>query len=388
MALGVFDAMPANVAVIDQHGLIVATNRAWRQFAVDNGLSAESAHMIGVNYLDVCDATSGPERSDAIELAARIRALLSGAADDAEMCYPCHSPTVRRWYQVRASAFEVDGRRYAVISHDNISRPQASLRALRQRADEVAGVARALSVARVATELSHELNQPLAAIVNWSRGIQRRLQSGGIDPATLRQVIDQIASQAERCGELVRRARHDGRAVLTGKSGSQTAADGRSDVADVLKSAAALLEDRCQAADISLALDIEPNLPPARIEPVALQQVAVNLLSNACDALARHDGRRRVTVTARARNGRIELRFADTGPGISGRRQRQVIFDPLVSTRPDGLGLGLAITRSIIDSAGGHIFARTATCRRRCATGESGLTMVIRLRQAASGAAS
>lgn len=109
------DVVPVNVAVLDENGVIVATNDAWERFGRENGLSEPT---IGVSYLDVCD---GADEPTADEAATGIRAILSGDRTDFSLEYPCHSPDERRWFVMRAADVTDDGNRYVVVAHMNVT---------------------------------------------------------------------------------------------------------------------------------------------------------------------------------------------------------------------------------------------------------------------------
>ncbi len=111
------DALPVNVAVLDEDGLIVATNRAWEEFGRENGLTDTT---LGVSYLDVCDVADDPT---ADEVAAGIRAILAGDTSEFSLEYPCHSPDERRWFVMRAVDVVGDGEGeiYVVVAHMNVT---------------------------------------------------------------------------------------------------------------------------------------------------------------------------------------------------------------------------------------------------------------------------
>jgi PAS domain S-box-containing protein len=114
------DSLAAHIAILDEHGTILAVNEAWRRFAAENGLSGDNA-AVGENYLRVCDHARGGPGAEARRVGDNIRAVLSGQPAGKEVEYPLDSPTERRWFAVRVTPFPGDGPRRAVVAHENIT---------------------------------------------------------------------------------------------------------------------------------------------------------------------------------------------------------------------------------------------------------------------------
>jgi diguanylate cyclase (GGDEF)-like protein len=139
--LALLDAIPDSTAVLDRTGTVVAVNRAWRMFTLDNGGSPESTGP-GVSYLEVCERSARAGCSDAAEVVAGLRAVLAGEQVDSELQYPCPSPAVGRWYALRITAVAGDPPGL-LVTHVNISRQKQAERELAQRAaqDSLTGLA-------------------------------------------------------------------------------------------------------------------------------------------------------------------------------------------------------------------------------------------------------
>ena len=114
------DALSAQVAILDEQGTIMAVNRAWRDFAASNSPDPQRV-LASVNYLHICAAADGPEAEDAREVAAGMRAVISGERDSFALTYPCHAPTEQRWYCVRITRFAGEGPVRLVVAHENVS---------------------------------------------------------------------------------------------------------------------------------------------------------------------------------------------------------------------------------------------------------------------------
>ena len=116
----ILDAMSAHIAILDRNGVILKTNRAWREFAKANGVRTDPATM-RVNYLNVCDVSEGEFSREAQQVADGIRAVLGGERDEFVLDYPCHCPGERRWFYMRVTRIPGRGAMRAVVSHENIT---------------------------------------------------------------------------------------------------------------------------------------------------------------------------------------------------------------------------------------------------------------------------
>ena len=116
----VVNSMSAHVAILDEHGVIIDTNRAWQDFALQNGMK-QSSNGIGVNYLNVCDGANEEHEEDGINVASGIRKVLSGELPEFLTHYPCHSPDERRWYAVRVVPFRGAETSNVIVTHENIT---------------------------------------------------------------------------------------------------------------------------------------------------------------------------------------------------------------------------------------------------------------------------
>jgi diguanylate cyclase (GGDEF)-like protein len=115
------DSLLAHIAILDEHGAILEVNTAWNRFALHNGLEADACGP-GANYLTVCERATGPCSEEALVTAEGIREVIAGQCDHFYLEYPCHSPDEQRWFSVRVTHFETEGRLRVVVTHDNITR--------------------------------------------------------------------------------------------------------------------------------------------------------------------------------------------------------------------------------------------------------------------------
>ena len=135
LAKTVLDSISAHLAILDQNGVILETNKAWQEFAI-SGNATEKADFIGINYLDACDAATGKDAKDAHAVAAGIRAVISGEIKEFAYDYPCHSPTGKHWYYMRVIRMAAEGPVRVVVSHSEITDLKLAEMALVERERE------------------------------------------------------------------------------------------------------------------------------------------------------------------------------------------------------------------------------------------------------------
>jgi len=219
----------------------------------------------------------------------------------------------------------------------------------RQHQAELAHVLRLHTMGELAASLAHEVNQPLGAIANYAQGVRRRLDAGGIDPSDLRYGVEAIASEALRAGEITRRVRE----LLRKEAVRQVALDVNATVATAL----GVAETLARQAGVRLMARLAQQLPPIIGDAIQLEQVVLNLVLNGIDAIDPGAEPRIVEVaTSMPRADAVEIRVRDTGRGIDPRIAHR-IFEPFLTTKAGGLGMGLAISRSIVTAHRGTLSA-------------------------------
>ena len=220
----------------------------------------------------------------------------------------------------------------------------------RARREELAHALRVATVGELSASLAHEITQPLTAIATNAHAARRLLATSRADGNELNETLVDIAGDAERAGSIVRRLR-----VLVRK---QLAERQPVDINKTITEVATILRRDIARADVSLQLHLAEDLPRVIGDAVQLQQVVLNLLVNACQAMAGvADGPRVLRVeTAPAKLGSIEITVADTGAGVA-EPELERMFEPFVSSKAEGLGMGLSISRSIVEAHGGRIVA-------------------------------
>lgn len=223
----------------------------------------------------------------------------------------------------------------------------------RKQMETMAHHARLTMLGEVASTLAHELNQPLSAITSYNTGVLNALGGqSGIDPKVL-VALQRMGEQASHAGRIVRRIRE----FLTRREPQLEPCGLRG----VIESGVALLKRDISRHQVQVDVVCDPALPLVEADPVLIEQVVVNLVRNACDALCTQDGERRVRVVAStaAGGGFVRVAVTDNGPGLAG-RGIETLVAPFYSTKAEGMGMGLAICRSIIELHYGVLDAEEA----------------------------
>ncbi len=236
------------------------------------------------------------------------------------------------------------------VTRDMTERRQAEEQD-RQHLSALAHVVRTCTMGEMATGLAHELNQPLSAIVNYTRGSLRRLR---INPMASREVLDsldQVCQQAERAAAVIRNLRN----FLTKKEPSLTALD----INEVVSRISALVEADARQHNVSLMFDLSPELPRVKAASIEIEQVLINLMRNAIESMVQATSPcREIRIATECDDGgMVAVTVADSGPGISSPDPMEV-FQPYFTSKNDGMGMGLPISRSIIEAHGGRLWLK------------------------------
>ena len=218
-----------------------------------------------------------------------------------------------------------------------------------QRQAELLHVSRLSTLGEMASGFAHELNQPLTAIMSFAGAALRSIQSGEIDKGRLAGNIERIVAQSTRAGEIIRRIR----AFAQRRSCSL----GYVDVNKVIRDALGLVGSDLRNKEIEVVLELSEDLPPVLADSIQLEQVLLNVMRNAIEAMetAGSPGRRLTLRTCTTGAGSVKSAVSDTGPRMPPELMAKV-FDPFFTTKADGLGIGLSISRSIIEAHRGQLW--------------------------------
>jgi PAS domain S-box-containing protein len=215
---------------------------------------------------------------------------------------------------------------------------------------ELAHVCRVSAMGEMAAALAHELNQPLAAIVNYAQGGLYRLRAGDARLAELRFALEHITALGSQSGEIIRRTR----GFLRKGEAQRT----RVDINGIVRDTVELANLEARQKVVTLRLKLASGLPPVSADMIQIEQVVLNLVHNAIEAInAARTPQREVTIqTARSPSNGVDVTVSDTGPGLPA-GNAECVFEPFFTTKPDGMGMGLSISRSIIETYGEQLRA-------------------------------
>jgi PAS domain S-box-containing protein len=247
---------------------------------------------------------------------------------------------------IDVTAYQLDGAEVWLL--DDVTEAHRDAERNRRQSAEVNHTSQLITAGELASGLAHELNQPLGAIANFSEACIRILTRKGDTPPDVMQMLRDIAGEAVRAGQVIHHLRN-----LTAKREPKREPI---DVCDVIRVAARLIQPdaRAQKVDINLQLS-QPHIT-VEADYVQLMQVMLNLIRNAIEAMCEGGGgKRQVTVSCHTEAEWVDVSVSDTGPGLT-TSVHEKLFEPFYTTKPQGLGMGLHICRSIIDSHGGRIW--------------------------------
>ena len=241
------------------------------------------------------------------------------------------------------------GRLFTGFLHDITEREDIQRRAgiLQQ---ELMHASRLSAMGEMASGIAHELNQPLTAIMNYAKAARRHLDRTEPDPAPISDLVDKAGHQAERAAEIIKRLRR-----FIKKDEIERRLE---PINTVVEEAAALALIGASDRNIELIFSLDDALPPVLMDRIEVQQVVLNILRNAIEAFE-GTGERKIYVSTRATGPhRVEVDIRDNGPGLAPHVADDP-FRPFQTTKADGMGIGLAISRTIIDAHGGRLWAES-----------------------------
>jgi signal transduction histidine kinase/integral membrane sensor domain MASE1 len=344
MKSAILAALTSSVTVLDRQGRIVTVNASWTRFVRQHGMPSDG---VGVSYREVLLQTIRPDTPHTAETLAGIEAVLDGLRPEFTSEYASRLADGERWFALSVVPLGRSGGG-AVMAHTDITeRKRAEMEAQRSR-QELAHCTRVSTMGAMTASLAHELNQPLAGILANAQAAQRFLEATPPAFDEFRNILVDIVEDVKRAAEVIQHLRD-----LLQKNEFQHIV---LDLNELCRDVAKLVSSDAVIRNITVTLDIDPEPTIVHGDRVQLQQVVLNLLLNAMEAIAEgSEGERLIVVRTRNLDRRtVHVSVQDTGPGLQDGIQ-ELVFEPFYTRKPAGLGMGLSIARLIIEAHGGVI---------------------------------
>jgi PAS domain S-box-containing protein len=343
---GVLDGLLIYVAVLRPDGRVTGMNLALREALVFHGVTPDA--IADQPIFDTPLVGVGEESRVALRAALAMAATGKAARLDAvTMAVGPPAVTLDLMFSPMPDA---DGCvTHVILSAVDVTERERAAEQARERQATLAHMERLRTMGQMATGLAHELTQPFGAIANYAAACRRSLASGRMSEEQLGQTLAEIGSEAARAGAIVHR--------LHGFVRKQQPQASAIDVNDVVEDGLRLLAFDLRQAGVEVRVALADGLPHVLADAVQVGQVLVNLIRNAIDAMAgvSPDRRRLVLETAIA-GPMVRVAVHDVGCGVTPQAMDH-IFDAFFTTKPDGLGVGLALCRTIVEEHGGHLSA-------------------------------
>ncbi|HEX9822115.1 MAG TPA: ATP-binding protein [Methylomirabilota bacterium] len=340
-------SLTSGVAVLDRRGRVVAINEAWHTLGPSEAASA--GVTVGATCVEVCAYALPPDSAYAREAQAAIEAVIAGVRSDFALEYPRAAAAGERWFAMSVLPLNrTEGG--AVVSLIDITQRKRMELEARQTRHELAHFTRVSTMGELTASLAHELSQPLTGILANAQAALRLLAAAPPDLDEVRDSLIDIVDDDRRAGDIIRRLRE----LLKKGETRRVRLDLNAVVSDVVK----LVGSDALMRGVAITVDLDPALPLLSADRVQLQQVVLNLLMNAMEAMTGTvEAARSVVIRTECLDaGTVHVSIEDRGRGIA-LDAADKIFEPFYTTKPDGMGMGLSIARSIIEAHDGHVWA-------------------------------
>ncbi len=316
--------------------------------------SQTKGHELLVARAGTPPAPSADETMDDVDSFAGLPtdSLTTSEAESAEI----HAPELGKWLEVRSRYLSwVDGRLVQMVIATDITPRRLAEEQAAAQAERAQSSSRLITMGEMASSVAHELNQPLAAISNYCNGMVSRLQGRGISQEDLVAALEKTARQAQRAGQIIQRIQ----SFVKRSEPNRTL----SSAPDIVQEAVELAGIELRRRNVRLSHYVAARLPQLLVDPILIEQVLVNLLRNAAEAIdlaERPTARRNIELRVLPKHTEdvpgIEFSVTDTGKGLAP-EVMQRLFEAFFSTKAEGMGIGLNLCRSIVESHMGRMQA-------------------------------
>ncbi len=264
--------------------------------------------------------------------------------------------TLGKWLEVRTRYLSwVDGRLAQMVIATDITARRIAEKQSAAQTERAQAASRLITMGEMASSVAHELNQPLTAINNYCQGMVSRIKSHQISETDLLVALEKTARQAQRAGQIIQRIRSFVKRSKPNRS--------RSDISNMVEEALELAEIEMRRRNVRLTHYVAPRMPALLVDPILIEQVLVNLLKNAAESIdsaqrptAQRSVKLRVAPTLVNDKAVVEFTVTDSGKGL-GSEVMARIYEAFYSTKDDGMGIGLSLCRSIVESHLGRMKA-------------------------------
>ncbi len=341
------------IVILESSGRIVDANESWR-LLVERIPAAPFVNLkVGENLLRHCSELGAQGDALATRLGHCTNEVIAGGALHHRLEYAAHGPRGIIWFEVSVEPLRRPGGGAVLVWTDVTYRKQAEAKERAQQ-QQLVHLGRAAVLGELSGAFAHELSQPLTSILGNAEAALQLLTKPDADLREIRTMVRDIVSDDVRAAEVIQRLR----AMLTRGEISREPVD----LANVIKDVLDLARIDLSTRHVSVDMAFDPYLPLVLGDRIQLQQVVLNLIVNACESMSSIDAHeRRISITAHFESSSCEVMCAvrDHGAGIAS-DDLERIFQPFVTTKVQGLGMGLAICRSIIEAHGGRLWAENS----------------------------
>ena len=337
----VLETVPDAIIVIDDHGLIESFSPAAERlfgYAARQVIGQNIKMLMPQPYRDEHDGYLDRYRRTGERRIIGIGRVVLGRRSDGST-FPM---------ELAVGEINIHGRRMFTGFIRDITERQAARERLQELQSELLRASRLSAMGQMASALAHELNQPLTAIINYVQATRRMVGNPNISRERIEETMDKAVAQASRAGQIIHRMRQF---MQKGETEHQSEA-----INKVLEEASALALVGAKESGVLVRMELGTDLPPVLIDRIQIQQVILNLIRNAIEAMQAVGHRELRVATSEGPEGTVLVTVADSGPGLAPEVAAQ-LFQPFVTNKEKGMGLGLSICRSIVDAHGGRIWA-------------------------------
>jgi len=344
-------SLEEQVAILDRDGVVLEVNDSWRWVAAVPGAPPFHRPLPGDDYPATCRAAAASGDATATAVLEGVESVLAQGRRRFAVEYDLGAPETLEAYALTVEALE-RRERGAVITRSNVTVRRLAQQLVEEQRSQLDQLTRVAALGQLTGALAHELHQPLTAILANAEVALRTCRCGPTERQEIESILHDIMADDQRAASVVDHLR----GLLRRRDGPFQEVP----VAELLSDVLTLARAEMTTRQIEATARVDAALPPVRGDRVQLQQMLLNLIRNGCEAMSTPTtsaAERRLLLAASSDGpGNVHIAVRDRGTGIPAELLDQ-LFEPFVTTKPDGLGLGLSISRTIVGAHGGRLWA-------------------------------